>query len=43
MSLPLTSHSVLVITSFLGIVMIASIATIAVELGLKAIHEAKNA
>ena len=42
MSLPITAHTALVLSTILGIIAIASISTIAVELGLKAITKARN-
>ncbi len=43
MLLPLSSHTIIVLNSLIGIIAVASIATIAVELGLKEILKARNA
>jgi len=43
MLLPLSAHSIIVINSLIGIIGVAFVSTISVELGLKAILEARNA
>ena len=43
MLLPLSTHSIIVINSLIGIIGVAFIGTIAVELGLKAMLKARNA